>query len=249
MPDLDLPDIDRADSDHAAASLADGRERSALDWPHVFRTGAPGASVGSGEAGSEADSPVLLMLHGTGGDEREILNLADALDPTATVLAPRGRVTEGGMLRWFRRLSEGVFDVDDVVIRAGELAGFIAAARQSYGLGERSIIAVGFSNGANIALATALLHPGVLDRVVAFSGMFPLDGRALTTDLTGTAVLLLNGRSDQMAPLDSADRATRTLTELGARVDRELREGGHGITETDAATARSWLARLDETHG
>lgn len=259
MPDLDLPDfdladsdrstVDHADSDRATASPADGREPPALDWPHVFRAGAPDAAAGAGEAGSEDDSPVLLMLHGTGGDERDILNLADALDPTATVLAPRGRVTEGGMLRWFRRLSEGVFDVDDVVVRAGELAGFIAAARQRYGLGERRIIAVGFSNGANIALATALLHPGAIDRVVAFSGMFPLDDRPLTTDLSGTAVLLLNGRSDPMAPLDSADRAARTLTEHGARVDRELREGGHGITATDAAAARAWLARLDQTRG
>ncbi|TFD31323.1 alpha/beta hydrolase [Cryobacterium cryoconiti] len=189
------------------------------------------------------------MLHGTGGNEREILALADALDPTATVLAPRGRVTESGMLRWFRRLSEGVFDVDDVVMRAGELAGFIAAARQRYGLGERRIIAVGFSNGANIALATALLYPRALDRVVAFSGMFPLDDRALTTDLTGTAVLLLNGRSDPMAPLTSADRAARTFAEHGAHVDRELREGGHGISETDAAAARAWLARPAQTRG
>ena len=221
-----------------------------LDWPHVFRDGSPETSVGSDPTGDvpgadapSADAPVLLMLHGTGGTEQQILTLADAIDPAATVLAPRGRVTEGGMLRWFRRLSEGVFDVDDVVLRAGELAGFIGWARRRYDLGERRIIAVGFSNGANIALATALLHPDALDRVVAFSGMFPLDDRTLTTDLAGTAVLLLNGRSDPMAPLRSADRAAATLTERGAQVERELRDGGHGIAATDVAAARSWLAR------
>ena len=251
MPDLDLPDFDQADSERAAAHRAAGdvtaaREQAALDWPHVFRAGRPAASVGSDAPGADAagaDAPVFLMLHGTGGNEQETLNLADALDPAATVLSPRGRVTEGGMLRWFRRLSEGVFDVDDVVMRAGELAGFIAAARQRYDLGDRSIIAVGFSNGANIALATALLYPKALDRVVAFSGMFPLDDRTLTTDLADTAVLMLNGRSDPMAPLASADRAAATFTAHGAEVERELRDGGHGIAATDVAAARSWLAR------
>ncbi|TFB53543.1 alpha/beta hydrolase [Cryobacterium sp. TMT1-62] len=221
-----------------------------LDWVHVFRAGSPTASGDSGPPGSDptdVSAPVLLMLHGTGGDEQEILTLADALDPGATVLAPRGRVTEGGMLRWFRRLSEGVFDVEDVVLRAGELAGFIAQARQHYDLDGRRIIAVGFSNGANIALATALLHPDVLDRVVAFSGMFPLDDRALATDLADTTVLMLNGRSDLMAPLASADRAVATLIGRGAQVDRELRDGGHGIAATDVAAARAWLARPMQT--
>ncbi|TFB47016.1 alpha/beta hydrolase [Cryobacterium tagatosivorans] len=201
-----------------------------LDWPHVFR---PGSS----------DRPVLLMLHGTGGNEQEIAGLADALDPAAAVLAPRGRVSEGGLTRWFRRHAEGVFDVDDVVRRAGELAKFIAWARHRYDLGERRIVAVGFSNGANIALATALLHPESADRVVAFSGMFPLDDRSVSGDLSRSEVLLLNGRSDPMAPLPSVTRLVSVLTSHGAEVEQELRDGGHGITATDAAAAASWLAR------
>lgn len=205
----------------------------APDWPHLYRAGSP----------SSANDPVLLMLHGTGGNEEEILGLADSLDPNATVLSPRGPVTEGGMRRWFRRLSEGVFDADDVVRRATELAGFLAWARHRYDLGERPIVAVGFSNGANIALATALLHPEALNRVIAFSGMFPLDGRSLTTDLSETAVLLLNGRTDPMAPLTSVDTVAAALSARGAEVAQELRDGGHGIAATDVAAARSWLAR------
>lgn len=205
----------------------------APDWPHAYRAGSP----------ASANDPVLLMLHGTGGNEEEILGLADALDPAATVLSPRGPVTEGGMRRWFRRLSEGVFDVDDVVRRTAELAGFLAWARHRYDLDERPIVAVGFSNGANIALATALLHPEALDRVIAFSGMFPLDGRSLATDLSATAVLLLNGRTDPMAPLTSVDTVAAALTARGAEVEQELRDGGHGIAATDVAAARSWLAR------
>ena len=211
----------------------------ALDWPHLYRAG----------LSAWASAPVLLMLHGTGGDEEEILGLADALDPAATVLSPRGQVIEGGMRRWFRRLSEGVFDVDDVVRRAEELAGFLAWARHRYELGERPIVAVGFSNGANIALATALLHPAALNRVIAFSGMFPLDGRSLTTDLSASEVLLLGGRTDPMAPLYSVDTVAAALTARGAQVERKIRDGGHGITAADVAAARSWLARRRQAAG
>ena len=133
-------------------------------WPHLFEPGSP-------------DAPVLLTLHGTGGNEAEIAAIAPHLLPGAGILSPRGRVSEHGMNRWFRRIAEGVFDVEDVIARAGELAAFIALARAHYGLGDRRMLAVGFSNGANIALATALLHPEALDRVVAFSGMFPFGDR------------------------------------------------------------------------
>ncbi|KFF59642.1 hypothetical protein JF66_09915 [Cryobacterium sp. MLB-32] len=200
------------------------------EWPHHYRAGSAGA-------------PVLLMLHGTGGNEEEFARLADALDPDATVLAPRGRVTEGGMLRWFRRVSEGVFDVDDVVRRAGDLAWFLAWARAHYEFGERPVIAVGFSNGANIALATVLLHPEALDGVVAFSGMFPLTGREQTAGLSGTPVLLLNGRSDPMAPLASVTTLAAALTEAGALLDQRLRDGGHGVAAADVTAAQGWLAQ------
>jgi len=201
-----------------------------LDWPHVFR---PGSS----------DRPVLLMLHGTGGSEQEMTGLADLLDPAAAVLAPRGRVSEGGANRWFRRHAEGVFDVDDVVLRAGELAKFIAWARHRYDLEDRAIVAVGFSNGANIGLALTLLHPETVARVVAFSGMFPLDDRPLTSDLSRTEAILINGRSDGMAPLASVTKLASVLTSLGAQVEQELREGGHGISATDVGAAAGWLTR------
>ena len=137
------------------------------EWPHLFTEGAT------------ADAPVVLTLHGTGGDEREIAALGTALVPGAAVLSPRGRVLEGRANRWFRRLSEGVFDVDDVIARAAELAAFVVAAQSRYALENRTLIATGFSNGANIALATALLHPTVVSRVVAFSGMHPFGDREL----------------------------------------------------------------------
>jgi len=196
-------------------------------WPHLF---------------APAEGELFVTLHGTGGNESEITALATALDPAAAVLSPRGRVTEQGMNRWFRRLGEGNFDVDDVIARAAELVGFIAAAQKVYGLEGRRITAVGFSNGANIALAVAQLHPGVFQRVVAFSGMYPFGERVVEAELTGTEVIMLSGDADPMAPLARVQVAVSELTRKGADIELALRPGGHGLAPADLESARSWLA-------
>ncbi|WJL94962.1 alpha/beta hydrolase [Microbacterium sp. ET2] len=198
-------------------------------WPHLFEPG-------------DADAPVLLTLHGTGGNEREITALVPHLWPGAGVLSPRGRVSEQGMTRWFRRRGEGVFDVDDVIARAGELVGFLEAARDRYGLSGRRIIAAGFSNGANIASAAALLHPESLDRVVGFSGMYPFADRDPVRDASAIELVLLNGAADPMAPSASVDRLVEVATSHGAAVERHVRAGGHGLAQSDVDAARRWLA-------
>lgn len=199
------------------------------DWPHLFGAGAAG-------------TPVLLLLHGTGGTEHDLLPLVERLAPGAGYLAPRGPVQEHGLNRWFRRFGEGVFDVDDVVRRAGELAAFIGWARDHHGITDRPLVAVGFSNGANIALATALLHPDAVRSAVAFSGMFPLEGRTIDADLSGSSIALFNGESDAMAPIDSVIRVGSILESRGAEVDRNVREGGHGIHPTEVDGAAAWIA-------
>lgn len=200
------------------------------EWPHLFHPGDP-------------DAPVLLTLHGTGSNEHEIATLAPRLDPRAGVLSPRGLVREQGMPRWFRRQAEGVFDVDDVITRAGELAGFLQAAREHYDLTDRTLVAVGFSNGANIALATAMLHPASLDRVVALSGMYPFGERAEAGDLDGLQVTVVNGREDPMAPLRSVEHLVAVLREQGAEVTQHVRAGGHGVTAEDLAAAAGAVRR------
>ncbi len=198
-------------------------------WPHVFTEGA-------------ADSPVLISLHGTGGTENDGAGLARELAPTAGVLAPRGRVSEQGANRWFRRLAEGVFDVDDVEFRADELAALIREAVVEYGLAGRMLVAVGFSNGANMALATAMRHPDLVGHAIAFSGMYPFGDRDPERALAALRVLILNGKSDPMAPRASVDRLAQVLTAAAAHTTRREREGGHGISPEELTAAREWLA-------
>ncbi|GAA1237514.1 alpha/beta hydrolase [Prauserella halophila] len=189
--------------------------------------------------GSQAE-PVLLLLHGTGGSPDDILALGKELRPESTMIAPAGPVSENGAARWFRRLAEGVFDVEDVIVRAGELAEFIDAAREYYGLAGRRLVAAGFSNGANIAAAVAMLRPDVLSEVVLFSAMSPLP-EPPADRLEGTRVFLANGRHDPMAPLDSSERLVRTFRDRGAEVTERWHPGGHQITVDGLEAAREWL--------
>lgn len=207
---------------------------STLDaWPHVF---IPGADHG----------PVAITLHGTGGNEQESVQLGQVLLPGQPILSPRGQVVEQGMNRWFARAAEGVFDVDDVIYRAGQLAGFLADAVDQYGLSGRPLVAIGFSNGANIAQATALLHPNAVNTVVAFSGMYPFGDRDPVTDATGVSIFSAGGDSDPMAPNQSVSRLVEVAESHGAAIVRATRPGGHGISQGDVSEASAWLAGVLE---
>lgn len=199
-----------------------------MNLEHRYREGDPAA-------------PVLLLLHGTGGGPDDLLCLADHLSPCSATLAPRGPVSEHGMARWFRRLAEGVFDHEDVRHRAGELAEFIRQATDEYGLGERRLVAVGFSNGANIAAAVALLHPEVLREAALFAAMSPLPEDP-GTELRGSRLFLANGTADRMAPLDSVDKLDALLRGRGAEVTAFRHFGGHQLTLEAARAAADWLA-------
>ena len=183
----------------------------------------------------------LLLLHGTGGDERDLLPLADMLLPDANVLSPRGQVLENGMPRFFRRLSEGVFDEADLRRRAGDLARFVESAAARHGFDPKAVMAIGFSNGANIASAVMLLHPGTLAGAIVIRGQLPLVPEPLPS-LTGTRVLISNGRSDPLVSPEETDRLAALLRNAGASVTLEWQPGGHQLTQADLATARAWLA-------
>ncbi|MDB5363805.1 MAG: hydrolase [Rhodospirillales bacterium] len=180
----------------------------------------------------------LLLLHGTGGDETDLLPLGALVSPGAALLSPRGQVLEGGMPRFFRRLAEGVFDEADVHRRADDLAGFIKQAREVYGI--EAPVALGFSNGANIAAALLMLHPGVLAGAALLRPMVPLtDPPAFRLD--GTRVLLLSGSRDPIVPASNAARLAAMLTQAGADLRHETLQTGHGLTQDDVLRSGLWL--------
>jgi phospholipase/carboxylesterase len=190
------------------------------------------------EQGSDAAGRALLLLHGTGGDENDLLPLGRMIAPAASLLSPRGKILENGMPRFFRRLAEGVFDEDDVRRRANELADFVREARQSYGLSE--LIAVGYSNGANIAAAMLLLRPKTLDGAILLRAMTPLS-RPPAVDLAGTAVLVLSGATDPIITPAKAAQLVSLLQAAGAKVEQHTLPTGHQLSQADIALARQWL--------
>jgi predicted esterase/catechol 2,3-dioxygenase-like lactoylglutathione lyase family enzyme len=205
----------------------------ALEFIHRYVPPAAGAEP--------ARSTTLLLLHGTGGDEEDLLPLGRALLPGAGMLSPRGKVLERGAPRFFRRLAEGVFDQEDLARRTDELAEFVEAAVKTYHLNPDGIVAVGFSNGANIAASLLLRRPGVLRGAVLLSPMVPFEP-ATSPDLSGTAIFIGAGRADPVAPQAQAERLAELFRRAGAEVSLHWEPGGHQLTESEVAAAREWIA-------
>lgn len=192
-------------------------------------------------SGTLAGSTTLLLLHGTGGDETDLLPLGRALLQGAGMLSPRGKVQEQGAPRFFQRLAEGVFDQEDLARRTGELADFVTAAIRTYGLEPDGVVAVGFSNGANIAASLLLRRPGVLRGAVLLSPMVPFEPEALP-DLEGTSIFIGAGRNDQMVPTAQTERLAELLKQAGADVTLHWEPGGHGVTKGEVDAAAHWIA-------
>jgi len=191
--------------------------------------------------GSDASGPTLLLLHGTGGSEDDLLPLGPLVAPGAALLSPRGKVLENGMPRFFRRFAEGQFDQKDLTFRTEELAAFIQTATGKYGFDPKQLFALGFSNGANIASSLILRHPETLAGAILIRGMVPFRP-AETPDLSGKPVLLLNGRQDPIAPAAEAEALESIFRSANADVELHWENAGHGLTQGDVATARRWLS-------
>ena len=192
------------------------------------------------QPGAAPSARTLLLLHGTGGTEHDLLPIAGMIDPAANVLSPRGRVLEGSMPRFFRRLAEGVFDLDDLRLRTRELAGFVRDAAAHYKFDATQVTAVGFSNGANIAASLLLLEPGVLAGAILFRAMVPIVPDPLPS-LAGTRILMSNGRVDSMIPAAQAEQLAAMFERCGADLTIEWQPGGHKLTNQDVALARQWF--------
>ncbi|HWG89574.1 MAG TPA: alpha/beta hydrolase [Candidatus Thermoplasmatota archaeon] len=184
----------------------------------------------------------LLLLHGTGGDENDLIPLGRALAPDANLLSPRGKVLENGMPRFFRRFAEGVLDVEDLKTRAGELAGFVAAAAEKYGFDPANVTALGYSNGANVAVGMLLERPRVLAGAVLVRAMVPYEPEAPPSEPARARVLVLAGRYDPYSRSPQGERLQQILQRAGAAVDLRYAEAGHEISPSDVSAARAWLS-------
>jgi phospholipase/carboxylesterase len=193
--------------------------------------------------GDDKSSPTLLLLHGTGGNEEDLIPLGQDLAPGASILSPRGKVSEYGAPRFFRRLAEGVFDHEDLLFRTHELAEFVKAAANEYRFDPAKVVAVGYSNGANVGASTILLHPGLLRAAVLFRAMVPFEPE-VRPDLSVMPVFMAAGRMDRMIPQDNTQRLADILAEAGAEVDLRWRDVGHPLTYEEVGEAKAWLAEV-----
>ncbi len=200
--------------------------KSGLDFVHEF---VPGSS-----------KRTLLLLHGTGGNERDLIPLGREIDPTAAILSPRGKILENGMPRFFRRLAEGVFDLEDLKKRTNELAAFVAAAAQHYGFASDKVVAIGYSNGANIAASLLLVRPGTVHAAILFRAMVPLVPEKLP-DLSLLRVWIGAGNQDAIIPTSETQRLVELLRNARADVTIRFFTGGHNLTNHEIEIARDWL--------
>lgn len=199
-----------------------------LGFAHRFEPGATGAT--------------LLLLHGTGGDENDLIPLGRALAPGTALLSPRGQVLENGMPRFFRRLAMGVFDVEDLERRTADLARFVEAAAAHYDLDLDRTVAVGYSNGANIGASLLLARPGLVRAAALLHAMVPFRPEE-PPDLSGTRVLVTGGMQDPMIPSGQTHELAEMLERYGASVELSFAPGGHELTDVELQKVAAWVRR------
>jgi phospholipase/carboxylesterase len=183
----------------------------------------------------------LVLLHGTGGNEEDLIFLGKELEPKASILSPRGKVLENGMPRFFRRLAEGVFDIEDLKIRTHELADFIQKCSLHYKFDLRKTIAIGFSNGANIAASILLLRPEVLEGAVLFRAMVPLVPNPLP-DLLNKKILLSAGVNDPIVSRMETESLYRLFQKTNANITLKWQKSSHNLIQDDLKIAKEWIS-------
>jgi predicted esterase len=219
------------------------KKKTQLGFIHRFlpsKDEESGTRMGTTEQGTKVFT-TLLLLHGTGGNEEDLIPLAYELDQRAAILSPRGKVLENGVApRFFRRLAEGVFDIADLKFRTNELVDFVEDASKAYDFSLQRIIAIGYSNGANIATSILLLRPEILSAAILFRAMVPLVPDILP-DLTNKHIFMSSGLYDPIIPKQEAERLFGLFKKAGAKVSLNWQDSGHELTMEEVQKAKEWL--------
>lgn len=195
--------------------------------------------------GKDLNRPTLLLLHGTGGDERELLPLAERVDPEASVLSVRGNILENGMPRFFKRKAEGIFDEEDLIFRTKELNDFLDKAAGEYDFDRDNIVAIGYSNGANIAGSLLFHYKDALKAAILHHPMVPIRGLKLP-DLSGKRVFIAAGTNDTICPPEESTELQLLLEGAGAKVELYWEDRGHQLTNEEVEAASKWY--IQATH-
>lgn len=193
--------------------------------------------------GKNEKKPTLLLLHGTGGNELDLVPLAGRIDDEASVLSVRGNVLENGMPRFFRRLAEGVFDIEDLIFRTKELNDFLDEAAVKYGFDRNNVIAVGYSNGANIAASLLFHYQNALKGAILHHPMVPLRGIEMP-DLSGKSVFIAAGTNDPICPPAESEELQSLLEKANAKVELHWENRGHQLTLQEVEAAAQWYKGL-----
>lgn len=189
------------------------------------------------------EEKTLVLFHGTGGNEEDLIPLAGMIDPDASILSLRGNVSENGMNRFFRRLSEGVFDEEDIKIRAEEIVTFLDEAVSEYGLKRKNLVGIGYSNGANIIAAMHYLYGDTFTRSVLFHPMVPLKDSDMK-DLTGVSIFIGAGENDPIVPIENTMKLEDYLKRNGADVTMKRYSKGHSLTIEEVNDATTWYSEI-----
>lgn len=182
-----------------------------------------------------------MLLHGTGGNERDLISIGEEIEPSASILSPRGKILENDLPRFFKRLAEGVFDIVDLKIRTRELADFVQNCSEHYNFDLNRTIVVGFSNGANIASSVLLLYPQIFQGAILFRGMIPLIPKPLP-NLSCRQIMLSAGINDPIVSKNETENLSRLFQESNATVTLKWQESGHNLVQGDLSVARKWIS-------
>ena len=209
-------------------------EKNQLGFIHKFIP----SNIKVERKGGSKKVPTFLLLHGTGGNEEDLIPVAREISSEAAILSPRGKILEDGIAdRFFRRLAEGVFDLEDLRFRTNELANFVNNASKTYGFDLQHLIALGYSNGANIASSMLLLRPEVLSAAILFRAMVPFVPNTLP-DLSNKYIFMSSGLYDPIIPKQEAERLFSLFKNGGAKVSISWQSSGHELVMEDVKKAK-----------